>query len=180
MKFFETIFNEAFIIEIEPKYDDRGFFARTFCGREFKEYGLKYDMVQTNLSYSCKKGTLRGMHYQVQGAEEAKLIRCIKGSIVDCIVDVRRQSETFGKYIIEELSESNNRMLYVPEGFAHGFLTLTDDCYVSYQVSNFYSPGKERGIRWDDPFFSIIWPVASPSVISEKDASWDNFVLEQD
>jgi dTDP-4-dehydrorhamnose 3,5-epimerase len=174
MKFIETMLQGAYIIELEPFRDHRGAFARTFCAWEFKEHGLEDVMVQSNLSISDKKNTLRGMHYQVEGAEEAKLVRCSKGSILDCVVDIRRGSETFGRSIMIELSELNNRMVYVPRGCAHGLLTLEDNCHVFYQVSNFYSPGKERGIRWNDPFFKIEWPVTDP-IVSEKDAGYADF-----
>ena len=128
------------------------------------------------MSLSRPKFTLRGMHYQIDGAEEAKLIRCTKGKILDVIIDIRKNSETFGKHIAVELSEENYEMLYVPEGFAHGFMTLVENCEVSYQVSQFYSPGKERGIRWNDPMFNIQWPSQNP-VISEKDAVHPDFKI---
>jgi dTDP-4-dehydrorhamnose 3,5-epimerase len=175
MKFIPTKFNTSFIIEIEPHRDERGFFARTFCAEEFRKHGLRDNMVQTNLSFSKEKFTLRGMHYQVNGAEEAKLVRCNSGAILDVIIDIRENSSTFGQYLSVELTPSNLRMLYVPEGFAHGFLTLESNSLVSYQVSNFYSPGKERGIRWDDPVFNINWPISSPSVISLKDSQWEDY-----
>ena len=175
MKFIPTKFDTAFIIEIEPHRDDRGFFARTFCAEEFGKHGLKNNMVQTNLSFSGEKFTLRGMHYQVNGAEEAKLVRCNNGAILDVIIDIREYSPTFGMYEAFELTAINMKMLYVPEGFAHGFLTLEKNCLVSYQVSNFYSPGKEKGIRWNDPAFNINWPVSTPSVISLKDSRWEDF-----
>ena len=177
MKFVETLFPEAFIIEIEPMRDERGFFARTFCSEDFKSHGLRKNMVQTNLSYSKHKHTLRGMHYQVDGAEEAKLIKCNIGSILDVIIDIRKDSKNFGKYLSVELTVGNNKMLYVPEGFAHGFLTLEDNTYVSYQVSNFYTPGKERGIRWNDKKFNIDWKIEKPAVISEKDTNWPDYEL---
>jgi dTDP-4-dehydrorhamnose 3,5-epimerase len=175
MKFTETSLKGAFIIELEPFTDNRGLFARTFCAKEFKEHGLEYNMVQSNLSVSNKKNTLRGMHYQVDGAEEAKLVRAIRGRILDVIIDLRKDSKTYGKHIMVELSETNNKMLYVPKNFAHGFLTLEDNCHVFYQVSNYYSSGKERGIRWNDPFFGISWPVKKP-IISDKDAAHGDFV----
>ena len=174
MKFIETKIKNAYIIELEPRKDHRGFFARTYCDNEFREFGLDFKIVQSNLSISNKKGTLRGMHYQVDGAEEIKLVQCLRGRILDVIIDIRKDSETFGKYIKVELSESNNRILYVPKGFAHGFLTLENNCYVFYQVSNFYTPSKERGIRWNDPFFAIEWPIANP-IISEKDGQLKDY-----
>ncbi len=169
MIFTETKLKGAFIIDIEKREDERGFFARTFCANEFEKYGLNTVMPQTNMSLSKFKNTIRGMHYQIDGAEEAKLIRCTKGAILDVIIDIRKDSATYCQHIAVELSDANSRMLYVPEGFAHGFCTLTDNVEVNYQVSQFYSPGKERGIRWNDPLFSIQWPTQNP-VISEKDA----------
>ncbi len=175
MKFTETKLKGAFIIELEPFNDLRGSFARTFCANEFKEHGLNTHMVQSNLSVSHPKHTLRGMHFQVQGAEEAKLMRCQKGSILDTIIDIRKDSDTYCQYVQLELTDKNNTMLYVPEGFAHGFLTLEEDCEVFYQVSEFYQPGKESGIRWNDPLFGVVWPTNNP-VISEKDAAHPNYI----
>lgn len=174
MKFIETILKGSYVIELEPYKDERGMFSRTFCSKEFKKYNLKNNMVQSNLSISYKKDTLRGMHYQVDGSEESKLVRCIKGKILDVIIDIRKDSSTFSKYVSLELSDDNNLMIYVPEGFAHGFLTLHDNCHVFYQVSNYYSPENERGIRWSDPFFNINWPVTNP-IISYKDKNYKDF-----
>lgn len=174
MKFIETKLAGAYIIELEPFHDHRGSFARTFCAREFKNHGLNDSMVQSNLSISIPQYTLRGLHYQADEAKEAKLVRCTQGRILDVIVDIRKASLTFAKHIKVELSDSNNRMLYVPEGFAHGFITLVENCHVFYQVSNFYTPAKESGIRWNDPFFKIAWPVENP-IVSEKDANYPNF-----
>ena len=174
MKFIKTEFAGVWLVELELFQDQRGTFARTFCAKEFKERGLKDTMVQSNLSVSIGRYTLRGMHYQVNGSEEAKLVRCIRGKIMDVIIDLRRESVTFGKYFKCELTDFNNRMIYVPEGFAHGFITLEENCAVFYQVSNFYSPENERGIRWNDPFFSIQWPVDNP-IVSEKDANHPDF-----
>ena len=176
MKFVETKLKGAFIIRLEPFIDHRGSFARTFCANEFAEHRLNTNMVQTNLSISKPKGTLRGMHYQIEGAEEAKLVRCIKGSILDTIIDLRNGSETYGEHVSVELTADNDTMFYVPEGFAHGFLTLEDDCHVMYQVSNFYTPGKERGIRWNDPSFNIDWGVDN-QILSEKDSVLPDFIL---
>ena len=176
MKFNKTELKDAYLIEIEPINDHRGFFARTFCKKEFNKYGLDFDIVQNNLSLSYKKSTLRGMHYQVEGAEEIKVIRCIKGRILDVIIDIRTSSPTFGKHIKVELSDSNNLMLYVPRGFAHGFLTLEDNCEIFYLVSNFYTPDKERGIRWNDPFFKINWSIKNP-IISEKDRNYGDYKI---
>ncbi len=175
MIFTETKLKGAFIIDLEKRFDERGFFARTFCANEFAAHGLKTNMVQGNMSLSKQKGTLRGMHYQVDGAEEAKLIRCTKGAILDVIIDIRKDSATYCEHIAVELTDENHRMLYVPEGFAHGFITLVDNIEVSYQVSQFYTPGKEKGIRWNDPLFNIQWPTSSP-VVSEKDGQHPDYI----
>lgn len=174
MIFTETKLAGAFILDLEKRGDHRGFFARTFCAKELEEHGLKSTFVQANMSKSLEKNTLRGMHFQVDGAEEAKLIRCTKGRILDVIIDIRPDSATYCEHIAVELTEENFKQLYVPEGFAHGFLTLEDDIEVTYLVSQFYAPGKEKGIRWNDPLFGIDWPVASP-VLSEKDAEHADF-----
>ncbi|MBW8049750.1 MAG: dTDP-4-dehydrorhamnose 3,5-epimerase [Cytophagales bacterium] len=174
MQFIETELKGAYIIEIEPHTDERGNFARTFCANEFKQHGLNYNMVQSNLSISLHKHTLRGMHYQINDFQEVKLVRCIKGKIWDVIIDIRPRSETYCQYECVELSENNLKMLYVPEGFAHGFITLEDNCEVAYQVSNFYSPENERAIRWNDPEFSIKWPTNDP-ILSEKDKNYQDF-----
>ena len=168
MKFTETKLGGAFIVDLTPIQDERGFFARTFCENEFKAHGLVHNFVQCNTSRSLIQHTLRGMHYQVDGSEEVKLMRCIRGKIQDVIIDLRPQSPTYCQSISVELSEDNKRMLYVPVGFAHGFLTLVPDCEVAYMVSNFYSPANERGVRWNDSLFNIEWQ-AQPIVISDKD-----------
>lgn len=175
MLFEKTSLKGAFIVDLNRIEDDRGFFARTFCANEFQEHGLNTEFVQANMSLSREKYTLRGMHYQVEGAEEAKLVRCTKGSILDVIIDIRKDSDTYCQYLSVELTDSNYRMLYVPEGFAHGFITLEDNIEVTYMVSNFYTPGKERGIRWNDPLFGIEWPTASP-LLSPKDANHPDYV----
>ncbi len=174
MKFIETELSGAYIIELEPFMDFRGSFARTFCAREFRKYGLKENMVQSNLSISTLKNTIRGMHFQIEGAQEAKLVRCIRGRILDVIIDIRKETSTFGKHISIELTETCGSMLYIPEGFAHGFLTLENECHVFYQVSNYYTPEKEFGIRWDDKFFGIKWSVDNP-IVSEKDSNYPDF-----
>jgi len=174
MKFFETKLKGAYIIEREPFVDSRGSFSRTFCAKEFKQHNLAVNMVQTNFSVSSRKHVLRGMHYQVEGAEEDKLVQCLRGAILDVIIDLRKSSSTFGEHIKVELSEANNKMLYVPRGFAHGFLSLDNFCYVLYQVSNFYDPNKEKGIRWNDPFFGIDWPTKNP-ILSLKDTVHPEF-----
>lgn len=175
MIFIPTKLQGAFIIEPEKRSDERGFFARTYCADEFKKHGLAIAMPQSNMSLSIHKNTIRGMHYQVDGAEEAKLIRCTQGTIFDVIIDIRKNSPTYCNYISVELSQENYRMLYVPEGFAHGFLTLTNNVEVSYQVSQYYTPGKEKGIRWNDPLFAIDWQISNP-IVSEKDGLHPDFV----
>lgn len=175
MIFTKTKLEGAYIIDLEKREDPRGFFARTFCANEFAQHGLKQTMFQGNMSLSKPLFTLRGMHYQIDGAEEAKLIRCTKGSILDVIIDIRPNSATYCQHISVELTQENYRQLYVPEGFAHGFITLEENCEVSYLVSQFYTPGKEKGIRWNDPLFGIKWPTDSP-IISEKDAVHPDFI----
>ncbi len=174
MKFTKTDLKDAYIIDLERLSDERGFFARAYCENEFKEHGIDSQIVQANVSYNHKKGTMRGMHFQEEPHGEAKLIRCTKGAIYDAIIDVRQDSPTYKEWIGVELNEENRRMLYVPEGFAHGFITLEDDVEVTYQVSEFYTPGAEKGIKYDDPMFNIDWPV-EVEVISEKDRDWEPF-----
>jgi len=176
MIFTETKLKGAFIIEIEKHADDRGFFARSFCEKEFKDHGLNPRLVQCNISYNAKRGTLRGMHYQVAPYEEAKLVRCTRGAIYDVIVDIRTASPTFKEHIGLLLTADNKLSLYVPEGFAHGFLTLEDETEVFYQMSEFYAPGHARGFRWNDATFGIRWPL-EPRVISERDQTYPDFVL---
>jgi dTDP-4-dehydrorhamnose 3,5-epimerase len=174
VKFTETRLKGAFLVTPEPIEDERGFFARAFCRKEFDAHGLNPAMAQCNISFNHATGTLRGMHYQAPPFAETKLVRCTMGSICDAIVDIRRDSPTFGQWIAVELSARNRNMLYVPEGFAHGYLTLEDNTEVFYQVSQFYSREHERGFRWNDPTFSIEWPM-SPRVISPKDRSYADF-----
>lgn len=166
-----TPLSGAALIEPDRLTDDRGWFARLYCEREFAAHGLPSRMVQTNRSLTRRAGTLRGMHYQLAPNGEDKLVRCERGAIWDAIVDLRPDSPTYGQWLGVELSEDNARMLLVPRGFAHGFVTLTDNVAVSYQVSNFYSPGAERGVRYDDEAFGIEWPVPIRH-LSAKDAAW--------
>jgi dTDP-4-dehydrorhamnose 3,5-epimerase len=175
MIFTETKLKGAFIVELAPHYDERGFFARSWCRREFQEHGLNPNLVQCNISYNKKKGTLRGMHLQLAPFVEAKLVRCTRGKIYDVIIDLRQGSPTCLQWLGVELFASSHQMLYVPEGFAHGFQTLEDDTEVFYQMSEFYSPECSRGLRWDDPVFGIAWPLPV-SVISSKDATLPDFV----
>lgn len=171
MKFTETKLRGAFIIELEERADNRGFFARTFCAKEFEDHGLKPSVSQANMSHNYKKGTLRGMHYQVPPAAETKLVRCTRGAIVDIIVDLRPESITFMEHVAVELTQDNRKALYVPERFAHGFQTLTDTCDVMYQVGEFYTPGYERGLRYNDPQLNLPWPM-EPTEMSDKDRNW--------
>lgn len=174
MKFTETQLKGAFVVEIAPVPDNRGFFSRTFCAREFEEHGLKPTFVQANLSFNHRRGTMRGMHYQRQPAAETKLVRCTAGAIYDVIIDLRPSSPTYLQHAGVELTADNRKALYVPELFAHGYLTLTDNAEVVYQVGEFYASGYERGLRYDDPKFGIQWPVGI-AVISDKDAKWAPF-----
>ena len=171
MIFTETRLTGAFTIDPERREDDRGFFARVYCEREFREHGLMPHIAQANMSANPRRGTLRGMHFQVEPFREAKLVRCTRGAIHDVIADLRPESPTYMQWIGVDLTAENARMLYVPEGFAHGFVTLEDDTEVTYQVSEFYAPGAEQGIRWDDPALGIAWPL-EPQVISDKDRGW--------
>ncbi len=171
MQFEPTILSGAYVVTLDIKEDDRGFFARTFCQKEFADHGLKPLVAQCNLSFNHKGGTLRGMHFQVPPAAETKLVRCTRGAVYDVIVDLRPDSPTYLRHVGIELSEHNRKALYVPELFAHGYLTLTDAAEVAYQVSEMYTPGCERGLRYNDPALDIVWPAAL-NVISAKDASW--------
>jgi dTDP-4-dehydrorhamnose 3,5-epimerase len=175
MLFNETKLKGAYVIELEKREDPRGFFARAWCRKEFEAHGLATDCVQANLSYNKKAGTLRGMHYQVPPHEEVKLVRCVRGAIYDVIIDMRPSSSTYCQWVGVELSDQNYKMLYVPKGFAHGYVTLEDNADVFYLVSEFYAPGSEQGVRYDDPAFGIAWPVAI-SVLSDKDGAWPKFV----
>jgi dTDP-4-dehydrorhamnose 3,5-epimerase len=176
MIFQETKLKGAYIIEVEPIKDERGFFARTFCREEFQKHGLNPCVVQCNISYNRHKGTLRGMHYQSAPFSEAKLVTCLVGSIYDVIIDLRAESPTYGEWLAVELSARHPRhMVYVPENFAHGFQTLADDTEVFYQMSETYHPEAARGVRWNDPAFGIAWP-AGNRIVSKKDQSFPNFV----
>jgi len=173
--FCETKLKGAFIIEPERLEDERGLFARTFCQEEFRAHGLDPRVVQCNISFNRKKGTLRGMHYQIAPYEEAKLVRCTRGALYDVAIDLRPESPTFKQWIAVELTAENRRMLYVPEGFAHGFQTLEDNTEVFYQMSEFYHPECTRGGRWDDPAFGIEWPPVEQRLISPRDQEYPNF-----
>jgi dTDP-4-dehydrorhamnose 3,5-epimerase len=204
MIFTQTKLNGAYIIELEPIVDNRGFFARSFCQKEFELHGITMNIAQCNISYNKKKGTLRGMHFQANPFEEAKIVSCIKGSIYDVIIDLRPDSSTYCKWIAIELSAVNreqkavkskheavnsegsayrlpltaqHKMLYVPKGFAHGFLTLEDDTEIFYHMSEFYVPGQGRGVRWNDPAFGIEWP-GEITLISDQDKAYPDFVTK--
>ena len=175
MIFKETKLKGAFIIEPERIEDERGFFARTFCRKEFEVNGLNPNLVQCSVSFNKKKGTLRGMHYQIAPHEETKLVRCTSGAIYDVMLDLRPNSPTFKQWVSIELTGENQRMLYIPEGVAHGFQTLQDETEVMYQMSEFFHPECARGVRWDDRKFWIEWPSAE-RIISERDRAHSDFL----
>lgn len=171
MIFIETELKGAFIIDVNRLGDNRGFFARVFCQREFEGHGLKPVIVQANIAFNRTRGTLRGMHFQYPPAAEMKLVRCTQGAILDVIVDLRPESPTYLRHIAVELSAQNHRALYVPERFAHGYQVLEDTTETSYQVGEFYSPENEGGLRYDDPLLGLQWPLPVGEV-SEKDMKW--------
>jgi len=174
MKFITTRFNGVYLIELDCLDDERGFFARSFCQKEFIKYDLNPNIVQCNISYNRKKGTLRGMHLQTNPYEETKIIRCTQGKIYDVIIDLRQKSSTYCLWEGFELSAENRRMLYVPKGFAHGFQTLEDETEVFYQMSEFYYLECAFGVRWNDAIFEIEWPINSP-ILSEKDRTYPDY-----
>jgi dTDP-4-dehydrorhamnose 3,5-epimerase len=174
--FTETKLKGAYIIEIDKLRDQRGFFARMWCKNEFEAHGLNPNIVQVNLSFNKQRGIIRGLHYQKRPYEEAKLFRCIRGAIYDVIIDLRPKSPTFLEWAGFELTADNRKMLYVPESFAQGYQALVDDTEVFYQVSQFYSPDFEQGIRYDDPAFGIEWPVTNNLLVSDKDTCWPDYV----
>ena len=176
MIFRETALPGVLLVDVERRTDERGFFARTWCRREFAERGLVADFAQASLSYSAHAGTLRGLHFQRPPHQETKLVRCTTGAIWDVVVDVRPSSPTFRRWQGFELDAESRRSLYVPKGFAHGFQTLTDDCEVSYQISTFHAPEAAAGHRYDDPAFAISWP-RPVTVISARDRAWPDFAL---
>jgi dTDP-4-dehydrorhamnose 3,5-epimerase len=175
MIFVETTLKGAYLIEPERIEDDRGFFARTFCQKEFEVHGLNPNMLQCSISFNKMKGTLRGLHYQANPHEEAKLIRCTRGAIYDVIVDLRPESPTYRQWIAVELTQENRTAVYVPEGFAHGFQTLMDNAEVYYQISQFHHPEAARGVRWNDPAFGITWP-EDKRIISSRDQGYLDFL----
>jgi dTDP-4-dehydrorhamnose 3,5-epimerase len=172
--FTETRLKGAFILELERREDDRGFFARSWCQKEFQAHGLSPAIAQCNISFNRLKGTLRGMHYQAAPFDEAKLVRCTAGALYDVIIDLRRDSATYRQHVGEVLSAANYRMLYVPKGFAHGFQTLEDNTEIFYQMSDFYSPEHARGVRYNDPAFGIKWMISDP-VIVDRDRDYPDF-----
>ena len=176
MIFSETKLSGTFTIIPEHHKDERGFFARTFCEKEFARQGLSRNFVQCNISFNNNIGTLRGMHYQLPPFGEAKLVRCTKGAIYDVVIDLRVDSPTFKQWVAFELTEYNRNMVYIPENLAHGFLTLTDDTEVFYQMSEIFTPQAAAGVRYNDPAFTINWP-AIPNTISDKDKNWLDFSL---
>lgn len=173
MIFEETKLKGAYIIDINKLEDERGFFGRTFCKKEFESLGLNVNITQANIAHNKHKGTLRGMHMQQSPFGETKLVRCTKGAIYDVIIDLRADSETFKQWFGVELSAENFKMIYVPEGFAHGYLVLEDDSDITYQVTQYYTRSHETGVRWNDPAFNIKWPM-EPLMISEKDRNMPN------
>jgi len=174
MRFIPTHLAGAYLIEPELAADERGFFARTWCQNEFADKGLNPNLVQCNISYNKARGTLRGMHYQKEPHAEAKLVRCTQGAVYDVIIDLRSNSNTFTQWYGVELTDENRKALYVPEGFAHGFITLKDDTEVLYQMSEFFHAEFAAGLRWNDPAFSIQWPI-DVKVISERDQNYQDF-----
>lgn len=174
MKFTKTPLEGAYVVELERKNDQRGFFARTWCVDEFSKHGLKTNLAQQNMSLTMKRGTLRGMHFQKAPHAETKVVRCTKGAIYDVIIDLRPDSPTHRQWFGIELTSENYNMVYVPEGFAHGFITLEDNSEVSYLVTSFYTPDAESGVRYDDPAFGIKWPIPF-TLVSDRDASFTDY-----
>ncbi|MBL0211793.1 MAG: dTDP-4-dehydrorhamnose 3,5-epimerase [Holophagaceae bacterium] len=174
MKFIPSVLGGAFRIEMDRLEDERGFFARTWCGREAELHDLIPGIAQCNISFNRRRGTLRGMHFQAEPHREAKLVRCTRGAVFDVILDLRPGSPTFKKWEGFELDEENGAAIYVPEGFAHGFQTLSDDAEVHYQMSEFFHEDCAKGVRWNDPAFGIDWPVPDP-ILSAKDAAYPDF-----
>ncbi|HSQ31808.1 MAG TPA: dTDP-4-dehydrorhamnose 3,5-epimerase [Gemmatimonadaceae bacterium] len=177
MIFVATPLAGAFVVDVEQRADDRGYFARTWCQREFADMGLSHEVVQCNLSHTMRRGTLRGMHWQAAPYGEAKLVRCARGAIWDVIIDLRPDSPTYTRHFGVELTSVSARALFVPEGFAHGFVTLEDETDVLYQMSQFHEPSAARGVRWNDPAFGIAWPISNP-LLHPRDAHYPDFVRE--
>lgn len=178
MIFHPTPIDGAYLVDIKKIEDERGFFGRAYCANTFREKGIPFTVAQANVGYSRKKGTLRGLHYQVAPHEEAKLVRCIRGAVFDVIIDLRKESKSYGRWFGAELSAGSHRLFHVPRGTAHGYLSLVDNSEIMYLVSEFYTPGAESGIRWNDPAFAIQWPLTENLIISEKDRAWPDFSLK--
>ena len=174
MRFTPTELAGVVSVDLEPVVDARGFFARLHCEREFAAHGLLAKVAQTSLSQTRQQGTVRGMHFQWPPAQEAKLVRCVRGRIFDAVVDLRPNSSTFGRHVSIELSAANRAALYIPPGLAHGFQTLEHDCEVLYQMSDFYAADLASGVRWNDPAFGIAWPLPC-AAIHERDATYPDF-----
>ena len=176
MKFIETKLKGVFIIELERLEDERGFFARAFCRKEFESHGLSPDIVQSNISFNKTRGTLRGMHFQLKPHEEVKMVRCTRGAVFDVVIDLRKDSPTHKQWVSVELTEDNYKMLYIPEGLAHGYLTLKDRSDLLYSASRSYAPGFEGGVRYDDPAFGIEWPKdVAVARILDRDKKWADY-----
>lgn len=171
MIFNKTKIKGLYVIEPELKFDERGDFARVFCKKELAKEGLTFNIVQINQSLTNKKGTIRGMHFQKEPKAEGKIVQCLKGAIYDVVVDLRKNSLTYSQWVAEELTEDNKKMFFIPKGFAHGFQALADNCKVQYFMLEFYSPEYASGVRWNDPFLNINWPIKNP-ILSEKDKNW--------
>lgn len=174
MKYAGTPIDGTFLVDLEPVEDHRGFFARTFCEDEFLRRGLEPHFAQSSIAFSARRGTLRGMHYQREPHAEVKLIRCTRGGVYDVVIDLRPGSRTFRQWFAAELTAANRRMLYIPRGLAHGYLTLEDETEISYQMSSPYHPDAAAGVRWDDPAFAVHWPF-EPAVIAERDRTYPDF-----
>jgi len=178
LRFLESELAGVFAIDIEPVSDERGFFARTFCEREFAQRGIEMRAVQSSISFNRRRGTVRGMHFQWPPTREGKLVRCVRGAIVDVVIDLRPQSRTFMKHVVFELDDTKRRSLYIPPGLAHGFQTLDDDSEVLYQMSDFYQAPLGAGVRWNDPAFGIRWPIDQVTIL-ERDAAYPDFDVER-
>lgn len=177
MNFKETEIKGAYEITLEKKGDERGFFARGYCEQEFKDNGIPFNMVQANFGYNKYQNTLRGLHYQIEPHAEKKLVQCVKGAVYDVILDLRPDSPSYRNWVGCKLTVDDNNMLFIPEGCAHGYQTLTDDSQIFYMVSAFYKPEAERGIHWDDSLFNIKWKDAENMIISDKDRNWPEYTL---
>lgn len=175
MRFTETELRGAYVVELERREDERGFFARIWDPHELGEHGLDTRLAQASVAWNERAGTLRGLHFQAAPHAEAKLVRCTRGALYDVVVDLRPDSETFKRWVGVELAEDDGRMLYVPQGFAHGYQTLVDGTEALYLISEFYVADAQRGVRWDDPAFAISWPETRTRIVSERDRSWEDF-----